>query len=53
MFFQLLLEWKLRNSVNSSVLHIADNTEEALGVHRPTNNDGRIVREAVLSIKAA
>ena len=50
-FVKLLLEWKMWNAMDGSVLHIAVNTNVALEVLRPTNKDERIVREEVLSIK--
>ena len=52
-FVKLLFEWKLRNAMDGSVLHIAVSAEEAPEVLRPASKDGNIVREQVLSIRTA
>ena len=44
-FIKLLFGWMLRNVIDSSVLHIAVSTEEALEVLRPASKDGGIVSE--------
>ena len=44
-FVKLLLEWKLRNVMDGSVLHIVASTEEALEVLRPVNKDGSTVHQ--------
>ena len=43
-FVKVLSKWKLRNAIDSSILCIAANTEEALEVLRPTRKEERIVR---------
>ena len=47
----LLFEWKLRNAMDGSVLHIAVTTEEAQEVLRPMSEDGRFVSGEVLSFR--
>ena len=49
-FVKLLSEWKYRNVMGASVLHIAVNTEDALEVLSPASKGEGIVREVVLSI---
>ena len=50
-FVKHLFEWKLRNVMDGSVLHIAVSTLETLEVRRPASKEGRIVRDDVLSIR--
>ena len=38
-FFKLLFEWKLKNAMDGSVLHVAASTEEVLDVLSPLSKD--------------
>ena len=52
-YFKLLLEWKLRNAMDGSVLHIAISIGEALKVLNTAINNKGIVRDMVLSVTTA
>ena len=49
----VLLAWKLRNTIDGSVQHIAASTEEVPEVLRLAKTDGTIVRDEILSIRTA
>ena len=49
-FIELLFEWKVRNTINGSVLCSAISTEEGLEVLGPASKDGSVVSEGVLSV---
>ena len=50
-FVNVLFAWKLRNTIDGSVQHIAVSTEEVLEVLILAKTDGTIVREEFLPIR--
>ena len=47
---ELLFEWKLKNTIDGSVLYSAICTEKGLEVLGPASKDGGVVSEEVLSV---